>query len=48
MPDMIRETKWGFLQAAVRPRNHWPRDLAAAGIGFAIAAVLAVVWKFVL
>ena len=42
------QTKWGFLQAAVRPRNHWPRDLGAAGIGFAIAAVLAVVWKFLL
>jgi hypothetical protein len=42
------QTKWGFLQAAVRPRNQWPRDLAAAGIGFTIAALLAVVWKFVL
>ncbi len=40
------QTKWGFLQAAVRPRNHLPRDLACAGIGFAIAAVLAVVLKF--
>jgi hypothetical protein len=39
-------TKWGFLLAAVRPRNRGQRGFICAAIGGAVMAVAAVAWKF--